>query len=79
MMLIPELTRPNIVVMDNASFHNKSNIIKLLNEHGHKLFSLPPYSPEFNPIEQLFAVLKKCQEFSKSKLTIDELLLSRFI
>jgi hypothetical protein len=34
-MLLPELTKPSIVIMDNASFHNKENISQLLEEKGH--------------------------------------------
>ena len=77
-MLIPELTQPSVVVMDNASFHHKGNIAKLLNQHGHKLLPLPPYSPDFNPIEQSFAILKRRREFSQKSLSVEELLVSNF-
>ncbi|MBF0426627.1 MAG: IS630 family transposase [Magnetococcales bacterium] len=58
-VLLPELTVPSVVVMDNATFHNKETIRGILEQHGHTLLHLPPYSPDFNPIEQSFATLKK--------------------
>ena len=58
-MLLPELSKPSVIVMDNASFHKKDVIRQLLEQHGHVLLPLPPYSPDFNPIEESFAVLKK--------------------
>ncbi|MEG3641670.1 transposase, partial [Magnetococcus sp. PR-3] len=58
-MLLPLLNSPSVIVMDNAAFHRKRPIKELLEAHGHKLLPLPPYSPDFNPIEQAFAVLKK--------------------
>ena len=77
-MLIPKLLRPSVVVMDNASFHNKRNIKNLLEEHGHKLLPLPPYSPDLNPIEQTFAILKKRREYAQPQMTLEELLMSKF-
>lgn len=58
-MLLKELDRPSIIVMDNAPFHSKPYITQLLEKHGHYALFLPPYSPDFNPIEQSFAILKK--------------------
>ena len=75
-MLIPGLDQPSVIVMDNASFHRKKQIAELLEGHGHKLLPLPPYSPDFNPIEKSFAVLKRRREFSQSQTTIEELLTS---
>lgn len=57
--LIKELKHPSIVIMDNAPFHSKLYITELLKSHGHYALFLPPYSPDFNPIEQSFALLKK--------------------
>ena len=58
-LLLPALKKPSVIVMDNASFHKKDEIRQLLKEHGHILLPLPPYSPDFNPIEESFAILKK--------------------
>uniref|UniRef100_UPI00159ECA8B IS630 family transposase n=1 Tax=Magnetococcus massalia (strain MO-1) TaxID=451514 RepID=UPI00159ECA8B len=73
-MLLPMLTEPSVIVMDNASFHKKSEIADLLAEHGHVLLPLPPYSPDFNPIEESFAILKKRRLGGAQSLSVDELL-----
>jgi len=50
---------PNsVLVMDNASFHHTSSIIELCREAGVKVLFLSPYSPDLNPIEELFSQLK---------------------
>jgi len=64
--LLPELTRPSVVVMDNAPFHNKNHIKAVLEAAGHMMLPLPRYSPDFNPIEQSFATIKKRRQFAKS-------------
>lgn len=45
--------------MDNASFHPKQVLDEFCIEDGHFFFPLPPYSPDLNPIEKAWAVLKK--------------------
>lgn len=57
--LIPELKPNSLVIIDNAPFHNKADIKAALEKHGHTLLPLPTYSPDFNPIEQTFAILKR--------------------
>lgn len=57
--LLPELRPNSLVIIDNAPFHNKAEIRALLKQHGHTLLPLPTYSPDFNPIEQTFATLKR--------------------
>jgi transposase len=50
---------PNsVLVMDNASFHQGASIKELCEEAGVMLFFLSPYSPDLNPIEELFSQLK---------------------
>ena len=44
--------------MDNVSVHKVAGIEKAVEARGATLFYLPAYSPDFNPIEQLFATLK---------------------
>ena len=73
-MLLPELNEPSLVIMDNASFHDKAAITELLKEKGHTLMPLPPYSPDFNPIEQSFAVIKKRRICNN--LNLEEILMS---
>ena len=58
-MLIPELRPGQTVVMDNASFHKSHKIRELIAAAGCKLIYLPPYSPDLNPIEKLWANLKR--------------------
>lgn len=48
----------SVLVMDNASFHHTDRIRQLCSDAGVKLLYLPPYSPDFNPIEEFFAELK---------------------
>jgi hypothetical protein len=47
--LLPALPEASVIVMDNASFHRKKQLIPLAEEAGHRLIFLPPYSPELNP------------------------------
>ena len=44
--------------MDNASIHHTARIKQMCRDAGVKLIYLPPYSPDFNPIEEFFAELK---------------------
>ena len=48
----------SVVIMDNASFHHNPTIQAMCAEAGVKLLYLPPYCPDFNPIEEFFAELK---------------------
>ena len=57
--LLPELRPNSLVIIDNAPFHNKAELNELLKEHGHTLLPLPTYSPDLNPIERTFAILKR--------------------
>ena len=66
-MLLPELKNPSVIVMDNARFHNKEQMQSILEEAGHAMLPLPRYSPDFNPIEQSFAIIKKRRQFAENK------------
>ncbi|PZR60106.1 MAG: IS630 family transposase [Stutzerimonas stutzeri] len=57
--LIPELEPGSIVVLDNLGSHKGDRVRKMLKAAGMKLFFLPPYSPDLNPIEQVFSKLKR--------------------
>ncbi len=57
-VLVPTLRPGDIVVMDNLSSHKGTAIRQALRAAGAKLFFLPPYSPDLNPIEQMFAKLR---------------------
>ena len=56
--LIPTLKRRDIVVVDNVSFHKVAGVEEAIQAAGASLRYLPPYSPEFNPIELVFHPLK---------------------
>jgi len=57
-VLVPTLKSGDFVVMDNLSSHKLPAIREAIEVAGARLLYLPPYSPDFNPIEQLFAKLK---------------------
>ena len=48
----------SILIMDNCAIHHVQEIKDFLNDMGIMLLYLPPYSPDFNPIEELFSYLK---------------------
>nr|WP_143143332.1 transposase [Suttonella ornithocola] len=45
--------------MDNAAFHKRSDVQAIIEEHGHEILWLPPYSPDLNPIEKMWAWIKQ--------------------
>ena len=57
-VLVPELRPGDVVVMDNLSSHKGPNVREMIEAAGAQLRYLPPYSPDFNPIEMAFAKLK---------------------
>lgn len=57
-VLVPDLRRGGVVIMDNLSSHKRASIRDLIEAAGARLMFLPPYSPDFNPIEKAFARLK---------------------
>jgi transposase len=56
--MVPELRPGDIVVMDNLSSHKGPKVRRMIEKAGAELRCLPPYSPDFNPIENAFAKLK---------------------
>jgi transposase len=56
--LVPTLAAGDIVVMDNLGSHKGPAVQAAIEAAGARLLFLPPYSPDFNPIEQVFAKLK---------------------
>lgn len=61
--LCPQLYAKHVVVMDNAAFHKSALTQALITGTGATLLFLPPYSPDFNPIEHDFATLKRQREY----------------
>ena len=57
-VLVPQLAPGDTVVMDNLGSHKRPAIRAAIEAAGARLIYLPPYSPDFNPIENAFAKLK---------------------
>ncbi|WP_443025070.1 IS630 family transposase [Sphingomonas sp. Leaf230] len=57
-VLVPELSPGNVVIMDNLSSHKVPAVRAAIEAAGARLLFLPPYSPDFNPIEMAFSKLK---------------------
>jgi transposase len=70
--LLPLLKPGDIVVLDNLSSHKSKRARKALKAAGAHLFFLPPYSPDLNPIEQVFAKFKTLIRKTEAR-TVDEL------
>ncbi len=71
--LFKELPPHAILIMDNAAFHKMAKTRELIQQAGHTLLFLPPYSPDFNPIEQDFATLKKRRQYASPDTSLDEI------
>jgi transposase len=56
--LAPNLRTGDLVVLDNLSVHKDSEVCSMIRAQGAEVLFLPPYSPEFNPIEQAWSKLK---------------------
>ena len=54
-VLAPELSPGEVVIMDNLSSHKRQKVRETIEAAGAQLVFLPPYSPDFNPIENAFA------------------------
>jgi transposase len=57
-VLAPTLRKGQVVVMDNLSVHKGERVRELIEQRGCELLYLPPYSPDFNPIEEAFSKIK---------------------
>ncbi len=58
-VLVPELRSGDVVIMDNLSSHKRLRVRELIEATGARLVFLPPYSPDLNPIELIFAKIKQ--------------------
>ena len=66
-VLCPTLQPGDVVVMDNLSAHKVQGVRELLAATGAELLYLPPYSPDFNPIEQAWSKLKSLLRTTKAR------------
>ena len=58
-VLVPTLRKGDVVVMDNLSAHKRPQIQAMIEQAGASLLYLPPYSPDFNPIEMIWSKVKR--------------------
>ena len=70
--LVPCLRPGDIVIMDNLGSHKPAALRRLIKAAGTRLWYLPPYSPDLNPIEQAFAKIKHWMRAAQ-KRTLDEI------
>jgi transposase len=70
--LVPTLKKDDIVVLDNLSSHKVKGVEESIKKVGAKILFLPPYSPDFNPIELMWSKIKSY--FLKVKARSKELL-----
>lgn len=57
-VLLPHLRPGQVVIMDNLSAHKSERARELIEERGCEVLYLPPYSPDYNPIEEAFSKIK---------------------
>ena len=80
-MFLKEVEENKVIVMDNATFHCTSSLSKLCNNANKniKFIFLPPYSPDLNPIEKYWAVLKKkLKKIVKNNISLEETIYQLF-
>ena len=59
-VLVPTLRSGDLVVLDNLPAHRRAGVREAIEAAGARMQFLPPYSPDFNPIENAFAKVKAC-------------------
>ena len=72
-VLVPTLRPGDVVVLDNLAMHKQPEVQAAIEGVGARLRFLPPYSPDFNPIEQAFAKLKAFLRAARPR-TFDQVL-----
>ena len=71
-LLVPTLTIGDTVIMDNLPAHKVAGVREAIEAAGAKLVYLPPYSPDFNPIEMAFSKFKALMRAAAAR-TLDDL------
>lgn len=66
-VLLPTLRPDDIVVLDNLSAHKDTEAIRLIESVGAEVWFLPPYSPDFNPIEKMWSKIKEFLRAAKAR------------
>lgn len=71
--LCPRLSQKDVVVFDNARIHKTLRTRELIQAPGAEILFLPPYSPDYNPIEHDFANIKRLREYN-ADISIDDVI-----
>jgi transposase len=66
-ILLPTLRSGDIVVLDNLSAHKDTQALDLIRSAGAEFWILPPYSPDFNPIEKMWSKIKEFLRDAKAR------------
>ena len=74
--LLPELRSGSVIVMDNAAFHKSIETRDIIKAVGCFMLFLSPYSPHLNPIEKLWANIKRAWKYETTH-SLENILLSR--
>lgn len=74
--LLPKMPPGAVIIMDNARFHKRMDIVQAIHHHGILLEYLPPYSPDLNPIEHKWAQAKALRR--RYRCSVDELFSKHF-
>ncbi len=69
--LVPVLKPGDIVIMDNLGSHKSAVLRRMIKAAGARLWYLPPYSPDLNPIEQTFAKIKHWMRMAQKRTVTD--------
>jgi transposase len=69
--LLPKIPCDAVIIMDNASFHKRADMIQAICSQGARVEFLPPYSPDLNPIEHKWAQAKAIRR--QHRCSVDEL------
>ena len=72
-----ELPPKQTIVMDNAAIHKSEKTREIIEKHVHELLFLPPYSPDLNPIEKVFGVLKRALK-ADNNISLETLIMRKF-
>ena len=64
------------IIWDKAPFHKKKDLEAIARQHGHHVLFLPPYSPDFNPIENDFANIKNRRQYAQPNTTLADIIKS---
>ena len=71
--LCPRLSQTDVVIFDNARIHKTLRTRELIQATGAEVLFLPPYSPDYNPIEHDFANIKRLREYN-ADISIDDVI-----